>query len=344
PLMTQNTDTARTVPHETARQAAIHTPWPAAHDLWEEDIEPARDEFARFLALAAAPAADGKALPIVAYAATAEAEADARRRLGRIATVVREPYGDVWARDTGPVFVRTAEGLKGVRFRFNGWGGKYDLPGDQTVGARIAREAGAAIETADFVCEGGALEFDGEGTCITTRQCLLNANRNPRLSEKDVENRLEAHLGVKKVVWLDEGLMNDHTDGHVDNIARFAAPGLVVCQSASGPDDPNARVYDKIAKALMNSTDAHGRRLSVLRVPSPGLVQSDAGEPAAASHMNWVVGPRHVVVPAYNDRARLAARALQRAFPGREVVVSGSNAILTGGGSFHCVTCNQPAG
>jgi len=334
----------RTVPHETAEQAAIHTPWPAAAELWEEDLDTARAEFARFLSLVSAPGLDGKPVSITIYAATAEAEADARRRAGAFTRVVREAYGDVWARDTGPVFVRHADGLKAVRFKFNGWGGKYDLPGDLTIGARIAREAGAAIVDADFVCEGGALEFDGEGAVITTRQCVLNANRNPRMTEADFEARMEALFGVTKVIWLEEGLLGDHTDGHVDNIARFAGPGRVVCQAPSGPDDPNGKILDRIAKDLARATDARGRRLEVLRVVSPGRVELEAGEPAAASHMNWVVGPSHVVMPAYNDRARLAARSLQRAFPGRKVVVSGSNAILTGGGSFHCVTCNQPAG
>jgi agmatine deiminase len=342
--MTPRHHTDLTVPHETARQAAIHTPWPAAHELWEEDIDPAREEFARFLALVSAPGRDGKPLPITVYAATAEAEADARRRAGHLARIIREPYGDVWARDTGPVFTLGPDGLTAVRFKFNGWGGKYDLPGDQTFGARIAREAGATILQADFICEGGALEFDGEGTLITTRQCVLNTNRNPRLSQSDFEARMEALFGVTKVIWLEEGLLGDHTDGHVDNLARFAGPGRVVCQVPAGPGDPNAKILDRIARDLDRAVDARGRRLEVLRIVSPGRLEVDAGEAAAASHMNWVVGPRHVVLPAYNDRAVLAARSLQRAFPGRKVVPSGSSAILTGGGSFHCVTCNQPAG
>jgi agmatine deiminase len=118
----------------------------------------------------------------------------------------------------------------------------------------------------------------------------------------------------------------------------------VVCQAPAGPDDPNAKILDRIARDLDRAVDARGRRLEVLRIVSPGRVEVEAGEPAAASHMNWVAGPRHVVMPAYNDHAVLAARSLQRAFPGRKVVASGSSAILTGGGSFHCVTCNQPAG
>ncbi len=323
------------VPHETEPQSVIHTCWPAAADLWEEDLEPAREEFAAFLKASGAP--------LTVYAATPEAEADARRRLtGRFA-VIREAYGDVWARDTGPVFVTGEGGVKAVRMGFNGWGGKYELSGDQTIGARIAAEAGAEVVQADFTCEGGALEFDGQGTLITTRQCVLNANRNRAFTEADFEARAEALFGVTKVIWLQDGLIGDHTDGHVDNIARFAAPGVVVCQAPAGPGDPNAKILTRIRRDLERATDAQGFRLRVVAIPSPGFVESLDGGPAAASHMNWIVGPKTVVLPGYNDRAQEAARALRAVFPGRRVVVRGSNAILTGGGSFHCVTCNEPA-
>lgn len=323
------------VPHETEAQQVIHTCWPAAADLWEEDLVPAREEFAAFLKASGAP--------ITVYAATAEAEADARRRLTGRVKVIREPYGDVWARDTGPVFVTGEGGLQAVRMRFNGWGGKYELAGDQTIGARIAAEAGAEIIAADFTCEGGALEFDGQSTLITTRQCVLNANRNRAFTEADFEARAEALFGVTKVIWLEEGLVGDHTDGHVDNIARFAAPGVVVCQAPAGPGDPNAKILIQIRRELERATDAQGRRLKVLTIPSPGFVEGHDGEPAAASHMNWIVGPETVVMPAYNAFGEEAARALKAAFSGRRVVARRSNAILTGGGSFHCVTCNQPA-
>lgn len=327
--------TALRVPHETESQTVIHTCWPAAAGLWEEDLQPARAEFAAFLSAAGAP--------VTVYAATAEAEADARRWMTGTVKVIREPYGDVWARDTGPVFV-TGEGrLTAVRMGFNGWGGKYELDGDQTIGARIAKEAGAQIVQADFICEGGALEFDGQGALITTRQCVLNANRNRAFTEADFEARAEALFGVTKVIWLEKGLIGDHTDGHVDNIARFAAPGVVVCQAPSGPDDPNAKILIQIRRELERATDAQGRRLKVLTIPSPGFVEGHEGGPAAASHMNWIVGPKIVVVPGYNAHAKDAARALEAAFPGRRVVARNSNAILTGGGSFHCVTCNQPA-
>ena len=331
------------IAHETAPQAALHTCWPAATDLWADDLAPARAEFARFLTLTAAAGEDGRALPLVIYAATQEAEADARRRLGSLARVVRAPYGDVWARDTGPIFVKRARMLQAVRFTFNGWGGKYQLEGDESIGAVIAAEAGASATRSDFVCEAGALEFDGAGTVITTRQCLLNANRNPGWTERQIEAELERRLGVRTVIWLNEGLVGDHTDGHVDNLARFAAPGVVVCQTATGVDDPNARIYAETARALRTSTDAQGRRLKVIEIPSPGLVADAERAPAPASHMNWVIGPRHVVMPAYNRHARDAVRILQSCFNDRTVVASDANHILTGGGAFHCVTCHQPA-
>ena len=331
----------RHIPHETAPQAAIHTCWPAATELWQDDLPGCEAEFAAFLNKLARPGPDGRGLPIVIYAATARAEASARRALPH-ARIVRSAYGDVWARDTGPVFALEGGQLKAIRFRFNGWGGKYDFPDDQTIGQHIAREAGAATIPVDLVGEGGALEFDGQGTVITTRQCLLNANRNPGRSEQAVEDILKEALGVKRVIWLDEGLVGDHTDGHVDNIARFVRPGVVACQSPSGQDDPNAKVLTAIARQLEKARDGQGRKLSVVRIPSPGRVEID-GEPAAASHMNWVIGRRTVVMPAYNEHARAAASALSKAFAGYSVETSPANAILTGGGAFHCVTCNQPA-
>ncbi|WP_375282968.1 agmatine deiminase family protein [Marinicauda pacifica] len=336
------TMTQRFIPHETAPQASIHTCWPAAEDLWEEDLSPAEEEFAGFLTALAEPGRDARRTPLVIYAATARAEANARRALGARARVVRAEYGDVWARDTGPVFALEDGALKAVRFRFNGWGGKYQFAADHTIGGEIARQAGAEEDRFDLVVEGGALEFDGAGSVVTTRQCLLNTNRNPGKSEQQVADTLKDALGVSNIIWLDEGLVGDHTDGHVDNIARFIAPGIVACQSPTGADDPNARVLGEIARQLETARDAKGRKLQVVRLPSPGLVEME-GEAVAASHMNWVVGRANVVMPAYNEHARDAARVLARAFRDHTVAARPANAILTGGGAFHCVTCNVPA-
>jgi agmatine deiminase len=208
----------------------------------------------------------------------------------------------------------------------------------------MAAAAGARIRSVELVAEGGAFEFDGEGTVITTRDCLLNANRNPGLSEAAAEDVLKAALGVERAIWLDEGLVGDHTDGHVDNLARFVRPGLVVCQAPSGRDDPQAKRLEAVARQLARAIDAQGRRLRVVRIPSPGRVMdAETGGPAAASHMNYVIGARHVVMPAYTEASRAAAQALQRLFPDRKVAACSARHILTGGGAFHCVTSNQPA-
>jgi agmatine deiminase len=250
-------------------------------------------------------------------------------------------FGDIWLRDTGPIFLSAGEA---AGFRFNGWGGKYILEHDETVGAQISEHAGVALTSYDFILEGGALDHDGEGTVLTTRQCLLNPNRNAGWTETDAEAALARSLGTRKVLWLGDGLLNDHTDGHVDNLARFVEPGVVACPIAYGQDDPNADVYDAAAEALRGMTDAAGRRLTVMRIPSPGLLEDEDGEAIPASHMNFIVANSAVILPTYAFQSgNLAAGALAELFPGRQIVAAPSNALLTGGGSFHCITQQEPA-
>ena len=198
----------------------------------------------------------------------------------------------------------------------------------------------------DFVLEGGAVDHDGEGTILTTRQTLLNPNRNSWTKEK-ADAALREAFGARKVIWIDEGLKNDHTDGHIDNIARFVAPGRVVCQSPGGADDPNAATLDAIAKTLESATDAAGRRLEVVRVPGAGLYRNALGEIAPASHMNFVIANEVVVVPVYGTPTQEAAlEGLQAVFTDRKVIGVSSRGLLgcgdAGGGSFHCITQQEP--
>ena len=221
----------------------------------------------------------------------AEAEASARAALGDLAEIVPARYGDIWLRDTGPIFARGRGGAVALRFKTNGWGGKFDLPDDATVGEDIARLAGTPVLSFDFVLEGGAVDRDGEGTILATRQTLLNPNRNG-WSKEEAEAALEQGLGAKTVIWIDEGLKNDHTDGHIDNIARFVGPGRVACQSPSGPDDPNAETLDGIARTLEAATDAKGARLEVIRVPEPRALsqrarRDRAGLASQLRHRQW---------------------------------------------------------
>ncbi|HEY9219834.1 MAG TPA: agmatine deiminase family protein, partial [Phenylobacterium sp.] len=241
-------------------------------------------------------------------------------------------------------FTKDGEGPVAVGFKFNGWGGKYVLEHDDTVGAQIAEAASVPLARTDAVVEGGALDHDGFGTVLTTTQCLINPNRNTGWNEATAERVLGEALGARKLLWLGEGLLNDHTDGHVDNLARFVAPGVVACPIAFGGDDPNADVYNDAARRLAAMTDARGERLRVVRIPSPGFVDDGEGEYVPASHMNFVIANQAVVAPIYETRASpLALEALRTLFPDRAVIGLPSKAVLTGGGSFHCITQQEPA-
>jgi agmatine deiminase len=278
---------------------------------------------------------------------SAEGEAAARRLLGEVAGVEITPgaFGDIWLRDTGPIFARGQDGgLVALGFRFNGWGGKYELEHDDTVAGQIAAAAGVPLAPHDFILEGGAVDHDGQGTVLTTGQCVLNPNRNPGWDQATAEAAFAQALGAKKVLWLGEGLQNDHTDGHVDNLARFVAPGVVACPIAWGRGDPNADAYDDAARRLAGMTDAAGRKLQVMRIPSPGFVEGPEGGPIPASHMNFLIANQAVVVPLYEERpGEMAVEALKSLFPDRAVIGLPSLAILTGGGSFHCITQQEPA-
>jgi len=331
-----------TVPAEWATHRAMWLGFPSHADLWEDDLPAAQAEVAALARALAGPGAERVRL----MTGSPEGADEARRLLGQMAEVeiVTGAFGDIWLRDTGPIFARGPQGLVAQGFRFNGWGGKYQLPHDDTVAGQIAAAADTPLNEFGFVLEGGALDHDGEGTVLTTGQCLLNSNRNPSWSQADAEAALTQALGARKVLWLGEGLANDHTDGHVDNLARFVAPGVVACPVAFGRGDPNAKAYDDAARRLAAMTDAAGRPLTVMRIPSPGWIDGADGKAAPASHMNFLIANRAVIVPLYAEApGRFAVEALEHLFPGRQVIGLPSTAILAGGGSFHCITQQEPA-
>ncbi len=329
--------------------------WPSAEDLWLENLAPAREAWSA-MARAIGRRADstpafspsesisaGERLEVLVPDAAQEGLA--REALtGLEARFHRVPFGDIWLRDTAPIFVRDARGaLATARFGFNGWGGKYVLAHDAEVAARVAAIAGLPEVATPWILEGGSVDVDGEGTCLTTRQCLLNPNRNPGMDARAIEEGLRGTLGIDKTIWLGDGLLNDHTDGHVDNVARFVAPGVVACMEARSADDPNRAALEAIQRELAASTDARGRKLEVVRIPSPGRVEGEDGRVVPASFANFYIGNSAVVVPTYDTPwddevvARLGAL-----FPQRRAVGVPARAILTGGGAFHCITQQQP--
>ncbi|MBA3668726.1 MAG: agmatine deiminase family protein [Sphingomonas sp.] len=315
---------------EWAPHEAMWIGFPSDPQLWLDDLAPAQAEVAAF---AAAVHAGGAGEEVRLVAATEEAASRARA-LAPFATIIVEPFGDIWLRDTGPIVVGRGSTRSARGFGFNGWGGKYELEGDADINARLAALAGLPFTKANWILEGGAIDGDGSGCVLTTEQCLLNPNRN-RLSRSQVEQKLHDDLGFERVVWLGDGLTNDHTDGHVDNLARFVAPGRVAIPTPTG-DDPNRAVYRDAALRL------RAAGLDLVNIPSPGAIVRDSAI-VPASYMNFAIGNAAVVVPQYgaaNDRAAVAV--IEALFPDRVAIGLRADHILTGGGSFHCISQQVP--
>jgi len=330
-------------PAEWAKHDAVWSAWPSHADLWVEDLEPARAEVAAlFHAIAdvdpATGARRGEQLNILV--ANEEAKASAEAALAGTGAILHAiPFGDIWLRDTAPIFVAGAEGLAAHGFRFNGWGGKYVLPFDDAVSVAVGKACGLPLREFDWVLEGGSVDVDGQGAALTTEQCLLNTNRNPNLSREQIERHLAEQLGVERILWLGDGLVNDHTDGHIDNLARFVAPGVVALPEARDADDPNRDIF---ADALARLKKYPG--IEVVTFPSAGRVENEDGEVIPASYSNFYIANTTVVVPVYGTKWDDAAvEAIGKLFPGRKAVGLRADHILTGGGSFHCITQQVPS-
>ncbi|SMP82103.1 agmatine deiminase [Novosphingobium panipatense] len=321
------------LPPEWSPQDWIWIGFPHDPVEWPGFLERAQEQMAAF---ANAVAESGQEVRLIVRDETNRARAS--ELVSETVKLDTRRYGDVWLRDTGPLVVTDAHGhRKAMRFGFNGWGGKYLMDGDQEIGEELAREAGLSVETGDWILEGGAIDGDGTGLVAVTEQVFLNPNRNPHLTRADLDMRLARDLGYDRVLWLGEGLINDHTDGHVDNLARFVAPNRLAVPRATGPNDPNAAIYAD-AKAR-----AEAMGVEVVEVPSPGRVETD-GRIEPASYMNFAITSRLVVVPIYgtahDDEGVAAIAAL---FPDRDTVGIMADAVLAGGGSFHCSSQQMPS-
>ena len=321
------------MPPEWAPQEWLWIGFPHLAEEWPGWLEPAQEQMADF---ASAVAESGQAVRLLVRDEANEARA--RSLVSGKVTLERRVYGDVWLRDTGPLVVREADGSRSARrFGFNGWGGKYLMPGDMEIGAELAAEAGLAVTSIAMILEGGAVDGDGTGLVATTEQCLLNPNRNPHLGRAEIEAELAAHVGFARVLWLGDGLINDHTAGHVANLARFVGPNRLVVPQATGDDDPNAAIYaDAAARA-----EAFG--VEVVRIPSPGMIERE-GRVEPASYVNFAITSHLVVVPTFgspHDADGVAAIAAL--FPDRDCIGLPGEAVLAGGGGFHCASQQMPA-
>ena len=329
--MTQERANARRLPAEWEPQDWLWIGFPHDSEEWGDALAPAQEEIAGF---ANAVAESGQQVRLLVRDAANEARAKAL--VSGAVTLERRAYGDVWLRDTGPMVVRDEGSPLAVRPGFNGWGGKYRMAGDESIGAKLAQDAGLPLVEPDWVLEGGAIDTDGEGTVLTTEQCLLNTNRNPGLGREEIETRLARDLGLHRVIWLGDGLLNDHTDGHVDNLARFVAPGTVALAEPFGEDDANADVYADAKRRL----EAAG--LKVAPIPSPGRIsRGPFVEPA--SYANFLIANSIVAVPTFGlPQDADAVAAIDALFPTRTAIGLPMRAVLAGGGGFHCASMQMP--
>lgn len=262
-------------------------------------------------------------------------------------TVLPIAHNDAWLRDNGPTFVRDAEGrLAGINWRFNAWGGKYSpWTLDDEVAPQLLSHYNVPCIDVPLVMEGGSFHVDGEGTLLTTEECLLNPNRNPDMTKEEIEAQLKQHLNIEKVIWLKRGLSGDETDGHVDNIACFAAPGKVLMQVCDDPEDENYAITQENLRILWDEMDAQGRRLEVIPIQQPPMCTFGA-QRLTLSYLNFYFVNGGIILPVFGASAettdRLAQKVLSELFPSRRIRTVNGMAIIKEGGNVHCTTQQMP--
>lgn len=349
------------MPGEFEHHSGCWMAWPERTDNWRLGAKPAQAAFA------AVAEAINASEPVTMAVSDRQFE-HARASLSPSIRVLEVSTDDSWMRDIGPSFLVGPRGeVRGVDWRFNAWGGLdgglyFPWDRDDRVAAKVLETERAARYRAPIVLEGGSIHVDGEGTVLTTEECLLNRNRNPELGREQIEVALGEHLGAEKVIWLGLGIYNDETDGHIDNIACFAAPGVVLLSWCEDESDPQHAISADALERLRAARDARGRELEVHLLPTPGpiliapeeaqgvdaapgTIPRRAGDRMAASYANFYIANTRVVMPLLDERTdETAKEILEGVFAGREVVGVPAREILLGGGNIHCITQQVPAG
>lgn len=259
------------------------------------------------------------------------------------------PHNDAWCRDNGPTFLINKEKeLSAVNWQFNAWGEKYtpfDL--DNEVAPRILNHLQVPYVNSPIILEGGSIHVDGEGTLLTTRECLLNKNRNAHLSQEQIEEEVKEALKVSKIIWLNQGLFGDETDGHVDNVACFAKPGVILIQTCDDPEDPNYEISKENLQILRNATDASGRKLEIIEIPQPPA-RCYREERLTLSYLNFYIVNGGIILPVFGGEAELAderaEEILKEVFPDRKIVAVDGMPLIKEGGNVHCITQQMPKG
>lgn len=274
---------------------------------------------------------------------------EAKSRCKENVELLTIPHNDAWCRDNGPTFVwDECKNLAAINWNFNAWGERftpYDL--DNQVASKIIDHVKVKGFDADIVLEGGSIHVDGEGTLLTTKECLLNKNRNPNLSMAQIEEQLKSYLGIKKIIWLNQGLYGDETDGHVDNVACFAKPGVILLQTCKDPLDPNYKISEENLEILRNATDARGRKITIIEIPQPPARYYKEVR-LTLSYLNFYIVNQGIILPIFGQEAKetdkLAIEILSKVFPEQKVVTVDGMSLIKEGGNVHCITQQMPAG
>jgi agmatine deiminase len=326
------------MPAEWERHSRCWMAWPCHVETWKDGLEAARVATAEVARAIAA----GEPVTVVCNPDDA---VDASLACGAGVQILPMEIGDSWLRDTGPSFlIDDYGGVAGVHWQFNAWGGLYpDYQIDTTIGRRILSHLALPCFEAPLVLEGGSIAVDGNGTLLTTEQCLLHPNRNPGLKRREIEELLKAYTGARTVIWLGQGYQDDHTDGHVDEVACFVRPGVVMALATADPRDGNFVALQDNLDRLKKAHDASGRPLEVIPIRQPARRERD-GVRLTLSYTNLYIGNRQVIMPGFEDSAdQEAYRTIRRLFPNREVIQVPALDIVAGGGGIHCITQQQPA-
>lgn len=330
------------MPAEWEPHAGTWLSWPHNRDTWPGAFEPVPAVWARLAKTLA------EFEPVHILAGRPEVMADAKAHVGDVPNVVLHdiPTNDAWMRDHGPTFLVNSAGEPPamVNWQYNAWGGKYppfDL--DNQVGTRIAEELGYLRFAPDVIVEGGAIEVNGCGTVLTTTDCLLNPNRNPSMTLEAMERILRDHLGVRHVIWLTGGMVGDDTDGHIDQLARFVAPGVVLAMTEENTEDENYVPLAENLKQLRAATDQDGKPLEIVTVPMPGAKYYGEHR-LPASYANFYIANGVVIVPTFEDpHDEVAIGTLADLFPDRQIRGLPAVDLVWGLGAYHCITQQQPA-
>lgn len=329
------------MPAEWEPHARCWMQWPSRGDVWGERMPQAYQAYANVARTIAR-------FEPVSMICRPRDEAEVRLACGRGVEIVPIEIDDSWARDSGPIFVIDGKGgVAGIHWRFNAWGNAYlGFDNDAKLGGALLAHLGMRTYRGPMIFEGGSISVDGYGTLLTTEECLLNDNRNPELSRQQIEERLALALGVRRIIWLDRGLEDDETSGHVDMIACFAGRGRVLLHGPDDRNDPNFARMRENRRRLEEARDASGKKLEIVEVPQPKRnLRREDGRRLCTSYINFYIANGGIVMPGFDDENdAIAARIVGEAFPDREVVQIPALDIAAGGGVIHCITQQQPTG